>query len=98
MGSTNVGSCREIIEGRADERPALGPGGIVTDLVAPLQIADAVASLLADPALRHKYGETLRARVAQTYTSAQAVAAYNHLYARLMAKPDATASQQSAIG
>ena len=85
--ATNVGSCREIIEGRADEEPALGPGGIVTDLVAPIQIADAVAKLLADPALRHKYGEALRARVSQTYTSAQAVAAYSNLYARLITQP-----------
>ena len=86
--ATNVGSCREIIEGRPDEQPALGPGGIVTDLVAPLQIADAVAKLLADPAMRRQYGEALRARVGQTYTSAQAVAAYSHLYGRLIAQPD----------
>ncbi len=28
--ATNVGSCREIIEGRSDESPRLGAGGIVT--------------------------------------------------------------------
>ncbi len=94
--ATNVGSCREIIEGRADEQPALGPGGIVTDLVAPIQIADAVAKLLADPALRHKYGEALRARVSQTYTSMQAVAAYTHLYGRLIAQPTSIANLQPA--
>ncbi len=96
--ATNVGSCREIIEGRADERPALGAGGIVTDLVAPQQIADAVATLLGDPALRRRYGETLRTRVSQTYTSAQAVAAYTRLYNRLIAMPTSVPAQHSATG
>src|SRR5262249_35924685 len=29
--ASNVGSCREILFGRSDEHPALGPGGILTD-------------------------------------------------------------------
>jgi polysaccharide biosynthesis protein PelF len=86
--ATNVGSCREIIEGRPDETPPIGAGGIVTDLVAPAQIADAVAALLLDPQRRRTYGEALRRRVASTYTSAQAVAAYSALYSRLIAAPD----------
>lgn len=88
--ATNVGSCREIIEGRPDETPAFGAGGIICDLVAPNQIADAVASLLLDPAYRRRCGAALRARVAHSYTSAQAVSAYAQLYARLVAMPTAT--------
>jgi polysaccharide biosynthesis protein PelF len=79
--ATNVGSCREILEGRPDEIPALGPGGIVTDVVDDRAIADAVERLLRDPALRHQYGQTLKARVAATYTSEQATEAYRKLYA-----------------
>ncbi len=85
--ATNVGSCREILEGRADEVPALGPGGIVTGLVAPGEIADAVASLLLDPELRRRYGETLRRRVAQVYTSEKAASAYRGLYQQHIAAP-----------
>jgi polysaccharide biosynthesis protein PelF len=85
--STNVGSCREIIEGRADEQPPLGPGGIVTDLVSPAQIADAVGTLLLNKDKRRAYGEALRARVRQTYTSQQAVDAYQVLYRRLIEAP-----------
>ena len=80
--ATNVGSCREILEGRADEHPPLGRGGIVTDVVDARAIADAVDALLRDPSLRRQYGETLRARVQATYTSAQAANAYRQLYAR----------------
>jgi len=85
--ATNVGSCREIIEGRADEIPRLGPGGIITDLVAADQIADAVADLLLDPVRRKTYGEALRERVSRYYTSEQAVGAYQSLYARLIDSP-----------
>ncbi|MFV0297496.1 MAG: GT4 family glycosyltransferase PelF, partial [Hyphomicrobiaceae bacterium] len=61
--ATNVGSCREILEGRPDEDPPLGPGGIVTGLVAPREIADAMASLLRDTDRRRLYGQTLQKRV-----------------------------------
>ena len=95
--ATNVGSCREIIEGRADEQPPLGAGGIVTDLVSPQQIADAVAVLLSDAAKRRQYGETLRTRVSQTYTSAQAVASYKALYGRLMTAPTSTLPARTSL-
>ena len=86
--ATNVGSCREILEGRPDETPSLGPGGIITDLVAPADIAQAIGDLLTDPARRRRYGETLRERVRRTYTSDKAVAAYRSLYQRLSSTPD----------
>lgn len=85
--ATNVGSCREIIEGRAEEDPPLGAGGAITDLVAPDQIANAVADLLLDPERRRREGEALRARVQRYYRSEQAVAAYQDLYGRLIARP-----------
>ena len=78
--ATNVGSCREILEGRPDETPRLGPGGLITGLVAPAEIADAVGRLLLDPMLRRRYGETLRERVRKVYTSERAAEAYRTLY------------------
>ena len=87
--ATNVGSCREILEGRTDEQPRLGPGGIVTDVVAPREIAGAMASLLADPGRRRTMGEALRARVKRYYRSEQASAAYRELYQDLKNRPDA---------
>lgn len=86
--ATNVGSCREIIEGRRDERPYLGPGGVVTDLVAPDQIADAVEGLLRDHERRRACGEALRRRVRTYYTAARAADAYRNLYRQLIGRPD----------
>ncbi len=88
--ATNVGSCREIIEGRPDETPRLAAGGIVTNLVAPAEIATAIGDLLLDHDRRRRYGETLRERVRRIYTSERAAGAYRELYRKLIAMPDRT--------
>ena len=88
--ATNVGSCREIIEGRRDEVPPLGPGGFITPVVAPAEIANAVERLLRDPALRQTCGETLQTRVRATYTSDRASKAYTDLYRDLRNRPNRT--------
>lgn len=87
--ATDVGSCREIIEGPAGETPYYGRGGAITHLAAADEIADAAEVLLNDPGLRRKAGEALRSRVAARYTSEQAANAYQRLYARLAAAPNA---------
>lgn len=93
--ATNAGSCREIIEGRPDEVPSFGPGGIVTDLVAPDQIAAAVVALLTDPERREMSGDALRARVETYYTSEQAAGAYTELYRQLVLAPSWGAAQEA---
>ena len=83
--ATNVGSCRELLEGRGSESPRLGAGGIVTNVVAPAEIAAALESLLHDPARRRAMGAVMRSRVERYYRSEQAAAAYANLYDRMMA-------------
>lgn len=81
--TTDVGACREILEGRSDEIPNLGPGGIVTDIAAPEQIATAAISLLNDSDLRRRYGMSLRQRVAAYYSAREVSSQYADLYDRL---------------
>ena len=83
--STDVGSCREIIEGAAGEQPAFGHGGAITHLAAAGEIAAACERLLADAAWRRQAGDALKARVTAHYTSVLAAAAYRDLYADLCA-------------
>jgi polysaccharide biosynthesis protein PelF len=85
--ATNVGSCREIIDGRSDEQPALGPGGFITPVVDPAATAEAVGRLLDDHGMRRNYGETLRKRVRANYTSERAARAYTELYHTLRLQP-----------
>ena len=87
--TTNVGSCREVIEGTSDEAPELGPGGYVVDLVAPEQIGAAVQKLLAAPEMRRRFGANLKERVRTYFSSDLAQEAYRSLYDEHMAVPDA---------
>ena len=82
--ATNVGSCREVLEGRRDEDPRLGRGGIVTNVVAPEEIASALHTLLTDHPMRRAMGMALKARVERHYRSEQASLAYSALYRRLI--------------
>jgi glycosyltransferase involved in cell wall biosynthesis len=78
--ATDVGSCREILEGAPDEEPRIGPGGFVAPLGAPDEIADRCAALLSDPDLRRGMGARLRRRVRRLYGSDRARDAYRGLY------------------
>ena len=85
--STDVGSCREIIEGTETETPHLGSGGAITHLAAADELAAAAEALLTDHGSRRAAGDALRARVAKYYTSEQAADAYRGLYGRLASAP-----------
>ena len=94
--TTNVGSCAEILLGRPEENPPFGPGGIVTGLVAPAEISEALRELLTNHAKRAEYGENLRARVKADYSNQQALQSYRQLYEEFCAKPgpDQSAEQR----
>jgi polysaccharide biosynthesis protein PelF len=83
--ATDVGSCREIIEGAPDEDPRLGAGGRVVPPMDPAAIGAALVELLRDDQLRRRCGETLRRRVELSFTSDAASARYASLYSELAA-------------
>ena len=84
MVATDVGSCREIIEGTEDETPHLGAGGIVTPLASPASTADAIYTLLSDNSLYESASQAIRARVAQYYNEGIQQQAYRNLYAQYL--------------
>src|SRR5258708_9355081 len=65
--ATNVGACREILFGRRDEQPALGDGGILTDVSSPEQTAAAIAVLLRDRDRRRRRRLAMQERVKRYY-------------------------------
>jgi glycosyltransferase involved in cell wall biosynthesis len=86
--ATDVGSCREIIHGRADEMPNLGPGGFVTPLSNPLATAKGLAELLLAHDLRKQYGEAIRARTEKYYNKRVVDGLYRGLYQEHLKMPD----------
>ena len=83
--ATDVGSCREIIEGAPDGAPNLGRGGRVVPPMAPDAVAEAIHELLRDEDERKRCGEALRRRVETYFTSEVSSQRYADLYDGVLA-------------
>jgi glycosyltransferase involved in cell wall biosynthesis len=90
--ATNVGACREMLLGRRDEHPALGAGGIVTDVASPEQTAAAIGELLRDRDRRERLGVVMQQRIKRYYDLPVVDEAYARMYRRYTQAP----SQQVA--
>lgn len=85
--ATDVGACREMILGPADEDPPLGAGGAITALANPAATAEAVIDLLRRPEWRAACGRAIAERVRRAYNKPDLVQAYGDLYRRAAALP-----------
>ena len=68
--ATDVGACREMIEGRGEEDRRIGPSGFVTRVAAPKETAAAIVRLARDVQLRWRMGAAGHQRVT-AYLSAR---------------------------
>ena len=75
--ATNVGSCREIIEGAGD---GLGPAGRVVPVMSPAAIADGILEISRSPAQLRALAENGYRRVVRFYQDKDFLAAYRSLY------------------
>jgi polysaccharide biosynthesis protein PelF len=80
--STDVGSCREIIEG-FDGDPVNGLGGLIVEPCNPKAMAEALATILLDDCLRSQMANVMRRRVASYYHKNRVTRLYEELYAEL---------------
>ncbi len=84
--ATDVGACRELVEGSDDsEDAALGPSGIITRVASPDETAAAIVRLASDAQLRRRLGEAGRARARSRYTKARMIETYRELYGAMEA-------------
>lgn len=81
--ATDVGACREMIDGRDEADRRLGPSGIVTHVASPEDTAAALVRLARDGGLRQQLGAAGRARVQATYTRTRMIDAYRAMYREL---------------
>jgi len=86
--TTDVGSCRQLVEGLGDEDRALGPAGKVVQIANPEQFAQALLDVL-EPTTWHAAQRAAIARVERYYTITQMQDAYRSLYETLLARPAA---------
>jgi glycosyltransferase involved in cell wall biosynthesis len=78
--ASDVGACRELLEGRGEADQRIGPSGIVTRIAAPDQTAAAIVRLAREPESRRRMGEAGRKRVAAFYRESTTVEMYRALY------------------
>ena len=75
--TTDVGSCRELIEGAGD---GFGPAGEVVPVMSPGPMAEAIVRLGSDRSLLRQMGENGHARVSALYREEDLLATYRGLY------------------
>ncbi|UVI31258.1 GT4 family glycosyltransferase PelF [Paenibacillus spongiae] len=78
--ATNVGSCRELLEGPDD---GIGPAGFIAPVMHYEQIANAVIKLCKDEQLRESMGRNARERVKKYYKHEEVITGYHDLYQSL---------------
>ena len=84
--STDVGSCRQLIEGLEPEDRALGVSGAVVNIADPQALADAAIALLRDEARWHAASQAGIARVERYYTDVLMFGLYRDVYEKALAR------------
>ena len=83
--STDVGSCRQLIEGLEEEDRAFGHSGAVVNIADPQALADAALALLSNPAAWHTASRAGIARVERYYTDDLMFGHYRRVYETALA-------------
>jgi glycosyltransferase involved in cell wall biosynthesis len=78
---TDVGACREMIEGRTAPDRELGPAGVVTRIYSPEDTAEGLVHLIKSPELVDDMGEAGRERVERYYVESDIIGQYKQIYA-----------------
>lgn len=84
--ATDVGSCRELLQGRTPEDQALGESGIVTSLRSPAQTAQGIIDVCGNPDRFARMVETGKRRVERFYQEKQIFGRYRDLYREMRGK------------
>lgn len=78
--TTDVGACRELVEGRTAEDRELGAAGAVVPIADPEATGRAALALLNDPARWNRARRAAVLRVEAHYTQGQMIDAYRQVY------------------
>lgn len=87
--ATDVGGCRELIEGGSQPDRAVGASGLLVPPSSPERTAEAMIKLSRSPSLRTRLAEAGRERVERFYREEAVYNAYRSLYETYMNRPAA---------
>ena len=78
--ATEVGACREILDGAAGEDASLGSCGAIIPIANPSEGTNAIVNLLSDAGIWRKTGDIGKIRVAKYYDQTLMYDLYRRLY------------------
>lgn len=78
--ATDVGACRELIEGQGSADRALGPSGRIVRMADSAGLSDAMLEMLDDPQAWRQAQQAGIERVERYYSRARMVETYAHIY------------------
>lgn len=78
--ASDVGACREMLEGTEMADKRLGASGLVTEVSNPESTAQAILKLLNDPSLYQSMSEAGKERVVRYYNQDDLLGRYLNLY------------------
>ena len=84
--ATNVGNCKALLEGERED-DGFGTAGLVVPVMNSEAMAQAILSLIRNPALMKRMGQAGRKRVETYYTREGMLKAYRDIYERLKEVP-----------
>jgi glycosyltransferase involved in cell wall biosynthesis len=84
MVASDVGACRELLEGRTREDKAIGPSGILTRVADPAGTAQGIISILSDKELRRNMSLSGRRRMESFYKESDLNRKYLSIYREFM--------------
>lgn len=87
---TNVGACRELVEGVGDEDRSIGSSGVVVRIADPEALAKAALEMLTDKGRWRAASDAGFARVSRYYRDSQMLDAYHVLYRSMATLPERT--------
>jgi len=82
--ATNVGACREMLEGRDFDDVNIGPSGIITEVSKPEETAEAIIKLISDKNLYQSYSKSGIERVKKYYDQNDLLSKYLNVYEQNM--------------
>ncbi|MBF0587765.1 MAG: GT4 family glycosyltransferase PelF [Magnetococcales bacterium] len=86
--STDVGACSEMLLGRSDEDPPLGPAGAISPVANPVVVAEEVVKLLTNRGWFQRCQKAIAERIRTYYDKEDLKKAYGGLYEELKAMDD----------
>ena len=84
--TTDVGCCRELVEGEGEADRALGVAGAVVPIASPGRFAEAAIALLEDPLAWARASAAAVARVESRYDERDMIRRYREVYVRAVAE------------